>query len=137
MKLNLGTLAAAVLALIYFAWYDRNLPLTPLRLAGLAIAVPALILLIVARLQLGRAFSLRAKASRLVTTGLYSRIRNPIYVFGLLLMVGFILWATQPVFLLLVAVVIPIQIRRVRREEQVLFQEFGQAYLDYKRRTWF
>jgi protein-S-isoprenylcysteine O-methyltransferase Ste14 len=36
----------------------------------------------VARYQLGTSFSIRPEAHQLVTTGLYSKIRNPIYLFG-------------------------------------------------------
>ena len=62
------------------------------RIAGIAIAVPSFRLFVLARIQLGQAFSVQAKASTLVTTGLYSRIRNPIYVFGALMFVGVIVW---------------------------------------------
>lgn len=135
--MNLGSLVLAVVLLALASWYLRDLPWTPMRVAGVAIAIPALILLIVARLQLGRSFSVRAKASHLVSTGLYSRIRNPIYVFGTLLIVGIILWASRPILLLVLIVLIPVQIYRARREGQVLLAEFGEAYLEYKRRTWF
>src|SRR5262245_19623777 len=50
--------------------------------AGIVVAAVAFPLWILARVQLGSAFSLRAEARRLVTTGLYSRIRHPVYVFG-------------------------------------------------------
>ena len=77
------------------------MPWTPNRIVGLSIAVPALVLLVVARLQLGRAFSVQAKASTLVTTGLYSRIRNPIYVFGMPSSSGIIIWIGSPWLLLI------------------------------------
>jgi protein-S-isoprenylcysteine O-methyltransferase Ste14 len=32
---------------------------------------------------------------------------------------------------------IPLQVFRVRKEEQVLEAKFGDAYRHYKRRTWF
>jgi protein-S-isoprenylcysteine O-methyltransferase Ste14 len=35
-----------------------------------------------ARIQLGKSFSVRARARALVTTGLYSKFRHPIYLFG-------------------------------------------------------
>jgi protein-S-isoprenylcysteine O-methyltransferase Ste14 len=35
------------------------------------------------------------------------------------------------------AVLIPLQIYRTRKEEQVLAEKFGDAYLEYKRKTWF
>lgn len=137
MRLNLGTLAVAALLLIYLGWLTRDLPWTPLRIAGAAIAVPAVVLLIMARLQLGRSFSVQAKATHLVATGLYSRIRNPIYVFSSLVIVGIILWLAKPIFLLLLAVIIPVQIYRARKEEQILTEKFGDAYREYKQKTWF
>lgn len=52
------------------------------QLIGLSIMVPAFCLWALARLQAGMSFSGKARATALVTTGLYSKIRNPIYVFG-------------------------------------------------------
>ena len=82
---------------------------------------------------------MQAKATTLVTTGLYSRIRNPIYVFGSLAVAGFLLWANMPWpwLLLLFVFLIPMQVRRSRKESQVLAEKFGSSYLDYKRQTWF
>jgi protein-S-isoprenylcysteine O-methyltransferase Ste14 len=72
-----------------------------------------------------------------VTTGLYSRIRNPIYVFGALTIAGIVIWANKPWLLLGFAVLIPLQVYRIRKEERVLAEKFGASYLDYKRKTWF
>ena len=80
---------------------------------------------------------MQAKASTLVTTGLYSRIRNPIYFFGALMILGIIIWSNKPLLLLFFVVLIPLQIYRIRKEERVLAEKFGAAYLDYKRQTWF
>lgn len=118
-------------------YHTAALPWTPIRIAGLAIVVPALPLFVLARIQLGGAFSIRAKATTLVTTGLYSRIRNPIYVFGALTVAGFFLWAGKPILLLFFLVLIPLQLRRIRNEEKVLEQQFGAAYIEYKQKTWF
>jgi protein-S-isoprenylcysteine O-methyltransferase Ste14 len=49
---------------------------------GAAIALPAFYFWMLARHQLGESFAVRAKAKKLVTHGLYSKIRNPIYLFG-------------------------------------------------------
>jgi protein-S-isoprenylcysteine O-methyltransferase Ste14 len=108
-----------------------------MRIAGLAIMISAFVLLLVARMQLGAAFSVKARASELVTTGIYARIRNPIYVFGGLMIAGIIVWTQRPIFLLIFALLIPLQIFRVRREEQVLEAKFGTQYLEYKQKTWF
>ena len=137
MKLNIITLVIIFLGLIFYAAHAGNVPWTPWRIAGVAIAAPAFALLIVARLQLGRAFSVRAKASILVTSGIYSRIRNPIYVFSTFMVLGIIMWTENPWLLLFLAVVIPMQILRARKEQAVLEEKFGEEYLAYKRQTWF
>ncbi len=137
MKTNVLTMVVLVVAVVVFLWYALAFPPTPMRIAGLAILIPAFTLLLVARIQLGAAFSVQARASELVTRGIYSRIRNPIYVFGGLMIAGVILWTERPVFLLIFVVLVPMQILRVRREEQVLEAKFGTAYLEYKQKTWF
>ncbi|MGC2526645.1 MAG: isoprenylcysteine carboxylmethyltransferase family protein [Candidatus Acidiferrum sp.] len=139
MKLNLATLAFAIidLSLIGMAAYAAHLPWTAWRIAGIAIAAPAFLLFVAARIELGRAFSVRAKATTLVTTGVYSRIRNPIYLFGSIFALGLFVWLGRPWLLLIFVVIIPLQVVRSRKEEQVLTEKFGAAYLDYKQRTWF
>jgi protein-S-isoprenylcysteine O-methyltransferase Ste14 len=91
----------------------------------------------IARYQLGRSFAIRAEAHQLVTRGVYSRIRNPIYFFGTFLVAGFVLLLRQPIGLLFVAVMVVIQVLRARREASVLEAAFGDAYRDYRRNTWF
>ena len=136
MKLNFGTLAIFVVFLVFVGVWVGQQPLTAMRFVGIAIALPSAVLLMVARVQLGSAFSVEAKASKLVRSGLYSRIRNPSYVFGGLLIVGLLLMTGRPVLLVFLLVLIPLQVVRVRREEQVLAAKFGAEYEEYKRGTW-
>ncbi len=137
MKLNYGTLVFLVVFVLIFAFVAWEQPWTFPHIAGVAIFVPSFLLFVLARIQLGKAFSVQAKATTLVTTGLYSRIRNPIYVFGSLMTAGIIIWADRPWLLLIFAVIIPMQIVRSRKEAKVLEEKFGAAYLEYKQRTWF
>jgi protein-S-isoprenylcysteine O-methyltransferase Ste14 len=137
LKLNIITLAIAMVGLLIFAVHAAGLPWTPAHIAGAAIALPSLLLVVVARMQLGSAFSVTAKASTLITTGLYSRIRNPIYVFSALVILGLIIWTGRPLLLLVFAVLVPMQIYRSRNESRVLSEKFGAAYLEYKKTTWF
>lgn len=138
MKLNIGTLAIAMLALgVLLFRYAGLIVWTPWQIAGLAIAGPAFLLFVLARIQLGRAFSVRAQATTLVTTGIYARIRNPIYVFGTLVSAGIFIFVHRPWWLLIWVPLIPMQWHRARKEEQVLEAKFGDAYRDYKRKTWF
>jgi len=137
MKLNLVTLAVAIIVFSLVGMHAAHLPWTAWRIAGVAIAAPAFFLFVAARIELGRAFSVQAKATTLVTTGVYSRIRNPIYFFGALTILGIIIWTGRPWLLLAFAVLIPLQVVRSRKEGRVLTEKFGAAYLDYKQKTWF
>lgn len=137
MKLNLITLALLAIFAVIFFRNAANYQWTAMRITGVAIAAPALLLLMLARVQLGSAFSIEARATKLVTSGLYSRIRNPIYVFGALFAAGLMIWSGIFWLLLFFAVLIPLQIYRSRKESQVLEAKFGDEYLAYKRKTWF
>ncbi len=110
---------------------------TPMRVAGVAIALPAFALWFVARVQLGKSFSVRPQARELVTHGIYSKIRNPIYVFGSLLILGIILYVGRLEYLFIFAVIVPMQLLRIRAEGKVLEAKFGDAYREYKTSTWF
>lgn len=73
---------------------------------------------------------------RLVTTGLYWKIRHPVYVFGELAFAGlFIAWGNP--FGLLYVLTIPIEAWRARTEEVVLEKAFGDEYRRWKAGTWF
>ena len=137
MKLNIVTAFIVIASLLLFGVHAARLPWTPWHIAGAAIALPALFLVLVARAQLGGSFSVRPKATALVTTGLYSRIRNPIYVFSFFVVLGVILWTGNLWLLLLLAILVPMQIIRSRKEEAVLRAKFGAAYDEYKQKTWF
>ena len=137
MKLNIATLAILLVAVIPFAFLVRATAWTPIRVVGISITALGLVLLVIARLQLGDAFSVKAKASNLVTTGIYSRIRNPIYVSSGLVIFGAILFGGKLWWLLVFAVIIPIQMYRSRNEARVLEEKFGSAYREYRQRTWF
>jgi protein-S-isoprenylcysteine O-methyltransferase Ste14 len=137
MRTNMITLAALLAAVVWVAFHLNLVEWTPVKVAGAALAVVSLGLLVTARFQLGTAFSVKAKASRLVTTGLYAKIRNPIYVFGALALVGVALALENWVLLALVVLLTPVQLYRARREEAVLAEAFGEEYARYKAGTWF
>jgi len=137
MKLNLVTLAVPIIVLMFLGMYAAKLPWTAWRIVGMAIAVPAFLLFAAAHIELGRAFSVRAKATTLVTTGVYSRIRNPIYFFSAVMILGIIIWTGRSWLLLFFAVLVPLQVVRSRKEERVLTEKFGAEYLEYTRKTWF
>ena len=136
MKANILFLALIVAALCVLGPRDLHQPWPLWRIAGAIIALGSLSLIAVARIQLGRAFSIRAKATRLVTTGLYARIRNPIYIFGCFFFLGLAMFIPAWWLLLLLIIVIPMQIVRARREAAVLEARFGDEYRRYRQQTW-
>ena len=107
------------------------------RLIGLVVALIGLAGVILSRYTLGRSFSIAPKATALVTGGIYSRIRNPIYISGMIFLIGIVLIVDRPKLLAVLLVLIPMQIIRARREAAVLEAKFGDAYREYRKRTWF
>jgi|SRR5579864_1310254 len=110
---------------------------TPMQIAGLVLSIAGFVLWTIARFQLGASFTVTAQARQLVSGGLYSRIRNPIYTFGSCVIVGLILLLGRPLWLLIFVVIIPLQIWRARKEASVLEAKFGERYRAYRVSTWF
>ena len=137
MKANLLTLALAVLMLALLLMHAPEVVWSSPKVIGAVICAISFPLFVLARWQLGSSFSVKAKASRLVTTGVYSRIRNPIYLFGGLFGVGMSLFVSVWGPLVVAVILVPLQIARARREERVLADSFGEGYERYKSKTWF
>ena len=113
-------------------------PWTLRHIVGLALIALGYAGWLTARLQIREFFTARAEARGLVTTGIYSKIRNPIYVFGLPLFAGVLLYLAQPWWWLLFLVpLILLQLWRARNEARVLDAKFGDAYRQYRSKTWF
>jgi protein-S-isoprenylcysteine O-methyltransferase Ste14 len=130
-------LAAGLWAIV---WIFLSAPGThnmPSRMVGLLLSLIGLGGVIISRYTLGRSFSIVPKATALVTSGVYSRIRNPIYVFGEIFLIGVVLLLERPKLLLIMLVLIPVQVLRARREAAVLEAKFGDSYREYRKRTWF
>ncbi len=126
-----------LLAIAYLVYDFAHPPWTSMRVAGLVLMMPALILLTIARIQLGNSFSLTPQATQLVTRGIYSRIRNPIYLFGTFVFSGLFLFLERPFLLLLLVPVLILQISRARAEARLLEEHFGDQYRQYQAATWF
>jgi len=137
MKTNVITLVMIVAVTVWLALRVGSVAWTPVKLAGAAVAGVSAVLLVVARVQLGGSFAVTAQAKRLVTTGLYKKIRNPIYVFSATFLAGLVVVTERWLLLLPIAVLVPVQMLRARREEAVLADAFGEEYERYKAGTWF
>jgi protein-S-isoprenylcysteine O-methyltransferase Ste14 len=75
------------------------------------------------------------KKSSLITTGLYSRVRHPIYALGILLAAATVVVAPSLAVLSVAASHYALVLLKAATEEQFLRQRHGQPYLDYCRRT--
>lgn len=126
-----------VLLLYLFVPGVKEQPWTALRTAGAVLAVVGYSTFVTARLQLGKSFAVTPQAKELVTLGLYSRIRNPIYVFVDVMIFGLILALHLYWLFALYPLLVAMHVLRAHREAKVLQVKFGQAYLDYQNQTWF
>jgi protein-S-isoprenylcysteine O-methyltransferase Ste14 len=84
--------------------------------------------------QLGRSFSVMAEARRLVTSGVYHFVRHPLYLAEEIATIGLVLQFLSPWTLLMLAVQIAFQLRRMHNEEVILGATFPE-YAAYKART--
>ncbi len=80
------------------------------------------------------------RASALVTSGIYRRTRNPIYLSFLFFIIGLGLAFANPWMILLAPLLLLyVQERIIKREEGYLTQRFGPEYIAYRNkvRRWF
>ena len=131
-----GLQIVAVSALLWFLLTGPG-PRNVQRYVGTVLVLVGIGFIAVARYQLGKSFSVKAEAHQPVTTGLYAKIRNPIYVFGMVLITGVILVLQRPVLWLVLVAALVGQTIRAQREARVLEAAFGDAYREYRRKTWF
>lgn len=127
----------AILTALYFSMVLLQASMQAHHIIGIVIVALAFILWLIARVQLGNSFTIGAHAKELVTVGLYSKLRHPVYYFSILAVTGIAIftWSiymTMPVILLVV-----IEIVRIKQEEEILEKTFGKRYINYKQTTWF
>lgn len=123
-------LAFSAFVISQATWHGRQI-------IGISIAIAGFALWMTARLQLGGSFTVSAQARKLVTTGLYSRFRNPIYYFAAVAFAGLFIVIGNPILFLAFILFYSYQIPRMRKEAKVLEQAFGDEYRRYRAKTWF
>ncbi len=142
-KLTIWWLQAVSLALTVGGPYCDHLGLAVLsspvfRYVGLVLAVGGFVLMLWARVALGRQFSLHVTLQpghRLVTEGLYRHLRHPRYTGILFFLVGTALVYRSWLGLLLAAVSLVVLLWRIHDEETLLRREFGAQWAAYAQKT--
>ena len=117
----------------------HNLP-TPfwliglLVLAGLIFLIPAVVSFVQAQTTVNP--QTPSEATTLVTTGVFSVSRNPMYVGMLFLLLAFVLWlGALSSFLAVVIFYVSIDRFQIKSEEQSLRENFGHAFQEYATRV--
>lgn len=75
------------------------------------------------------------KGHRLLTDGMFSYVRHPLYLGRILLSVGWVLIFLSFYGAVFMAIGILFFLPRIRIEEDMLLKEFGEAYRAYQKRT--
>jgi protein-S-isoprenylcysteine O-methyltransferase Ste14 len=137
--LNYATLILimAAIPILIGIYFRSGSPVNVYSYIGLALMIPSLILFAMARIKLGSSFQVSAKANNLVTDGIYKKLRHPIYLFGSIFVLGAIIFFQKFMLLILLVAIIFLQMKRIKKEERVLEEKFGEQYLNYKQNTWF
>lgn len=110
-----------------------------IRWLGLAMGLAGITIMVVAIRTLGKHYSVYVtiqEQHKLIQSGIYGVVRNPIYLGTLLLWPGVCLvfrsWAVIPIFTFFLL----FGVLRGAQEERVLGAEFGEEFNAYRQRTW-
>lgn len=128
------------MCLLWASWFNMC-PLDPYRLPmplavkwiGFGVFAVGLVFAIGALLQLKGVENI----DRLVTTGLFSKFRHPMYTGFILWILGWAVYHGAILSLLLGCIAIHSILYWKRSEEHVLESVYGNAYLEYRKETWF
>lgn len=105
---------------------------------ALCFCIPGGIIAVWSRVQLGRNWSLSVQQKEdheLIQTGIYGVVRHPIYTGLLLLFVGNALIVGDYRAIIAVIIVFVSLWFKLKKEEKVLIETFGEQYRDYRKRT--
>ena len=135
MKLSGKVLLALPIAIVV-GWMNTRSEneWTVAQFLGLGLILFGLEFLSLARIRLDSDSRLR---EGLVTHGIYSRLRHPVYLFSSLAFAGLLLYLDQSQGLLALLPILLILFLLARKEERNLEATYGRRYRMYKQHTWF
>ncbi len=121
------------------AWHPSRLKLLSAEnMAGLVIIAMGFTIIFIAlgtlRLFYSSLLVIR-EDHQLITRGIYRFMRHPIYTGVIIVAIGVPVYASSLYGFLIMLALIPIFLNRIRMEERLLTDEFGDAYQTYKENT--
>ena len=106
--------------------------------AGMILYAIGLTISVIAAITLKRFYSstlLTREDHQLITHGIFRFSRHPVYLGALMCMIGISVFALSLPGFLIMLVMIPIFLNRIRMEENMLTGEFGDGYRAYVKST--
>ena len=107
--------------------------------AGLAVELAGVVLAVLARRALGRNWSSEVRLAadhQLVRSGVYRRLRHPIYTGALLIYLGLVLQSGRLNALVGLALIAAAYWRKIGLEERILQARFGEAFDAWRKESW-
>lgn len=141
-----GIIALLVIAVLMYSFQTGYKYLVPIvymekdsvRITGLALIHVSLVWVLIAQWQMSQSWRIgidETNKTELVTHGLFSISRNPIFLGLILTMAGmFLILPNAMTFALSVVTYLVIQIQ-IRLEEEFLERQHGRVYLQYKQKA--
>lgn len=124
------TLVSIYFFIKYFPFKNNLFFGVPVTIAGLTIWWSG-------KLALDDSFTALPKAKKLITKGIYSKFRHPIYIGWSLTLIGWGFLLESSMMILISIIITTFLIIKSYFEEKVLLKKFGRKYQEYKRKTWF
>ena len=132
------TLAMAVALWELTRGGNPELTLSTSTIVGLALMICGAPLPLIAAGTLRRFYSstlLIKDDHRLVQHGIYSKVRHPLYTGTIMVFLGMPLILSSLYGFVVMLLVVPLFVKRIRREEGLLIEEFGAEYQAYIERS--
>lgn len=118
---------------------DDGIVFSVAEIGGLTLLGAGLTIMLVGQATLKRSYSgtlVVRRDHKLVTHGIYRFTRHPIYLGAIMgLCIGIPLFALSLYGFLILLAQVPIVLNRIRMEEGMLTEEYGEAYRSYRERT--
>lgn len=134
----LGYALHASIRILPTAAHYRLFDSSAARIAGVFLITAGLVVFVLAFFNFGDSWRVGVDyqtPGALVTRGIFSLTRNPIYVFIDLWFIGALLINGTLIFLVLAVLAIAAQHWQILREERFLTERYGEAYEQYRKRT--